>query len=108
MQYIFKKENVNPKLMDSLVYWMVGATIVGARLGHVFFYDWGYYKNHIGEILMVWKGGLASHGAAISIVLAMARTTRIAKRAYALDHGPYCHRSRTGRRFYSHGELVQQ
>ena len=71
MQYIFKKENVNPKLMDSLVYWMVGATIVGARLGHVFFYDWGYYKNHIGEILMVWKGGLASHGAAISIVLAM-------------------------------------
>jgi len=71
MQYIFKKENVNPKLMDSLVYWMVGATIVGARLGHVFFYDWGYYKNNLGEILMVWKGGLASHGAAISIVLAM-------------------------------------
>lgn len=71
MQYIFKKENVNPKLMDSLVYWMVGATIVGARLGHVFFYDWGYYKNNLSEILMVWKGGLASHGAAISIVLAM-------------------------------------
>ena len=80
-QYIFKKENVNPKLMDSLVYWMVGATIVGARLGHVFFYDWGYYKNHIGEILMVWKGGLASHGAAISIVLAMYWwSTRIAIR----------------------------
>ena len=75
------KENVNPKLMDSLVYWMVGATIVGARLGHVFFYDWGYYKNHIGEILMVWKGGLASHGAAISIVLAMYWwSTRIAKK----------------------------
>ena len=81
MQYIFKKENVNPKLMDSLVYWMVGATIVGARLGHVFFYDWGYYKNHIGEILMVWKGGLASHGAAISIVLAMYWwSTRVAKK----------------------------
>ncbi len=81
MQYVFKKENVNPKLMDSLVYWMVGATIVGARLGHVFFYDWGYYKNHIGEILMVWKGGLASHGAAISIVLAMIFwSRRIAKK----------------------------
>ena len=81
MQYIFKKENVNPKLMDSLVYWMVGATIVGARLGHVFFYDWGYYKNHIGEILMVWKGGLASHGAAISSVLAMyGWSTRSAKK----------------------------
>ena len=81
MQYVFKKENVNPKLMDSLVYWMVGATIVGARLGHVFFYDWGYYKNHLGEILMVWKGGLASHGAAISIVLAMIWwSQRIAKK----------------------------
>lgn len=81
MQYVFKKENVNPKLMDSLVYWMVGATIIGARLGHVFFYDWRYYKNHLGEILMVWKGGLASHGAAISIVLAMIWwSQRIAKK----------------------------
>ena len=81
MQYVFKKENVNPKLMDSLVYWMVGATIIGARIGHVFFYDWGYYKNHLGEILMVWKGGLASHGAAISIVLAMIWwSQRIAKK----------------------------
>ena len=53
MQYIFKKENINPKLMDSLVYWMVGATIIGARLGHVIFYDWGYYKEHLGEIFMV-------------------------------------------------------
>jgi prolipoprotein diacylglyceryltransferase len=71
MQYVFKRENVNPKLMDSLVYWMVGATIIGARLGHVFFYDWGYYSENPGEILKVWKGGLASHGAAIAIVLAM-------------------------------------
>ena len=71
MQYVFKRENVNPKLMDSLIYWMVGATIVGARLGHVIFYDWSYYKDHLEEILMVWKGGLASHGAAIAIVAAM-------------------------------------
>lgn len=71
MQYVFKRENVNPKLMDSLVYWMIGATIIGARLGHVFFYDWGYYKNNLGEIFMVWKGGLASHGAAIAITGAM-------------------------------------
>ena len=54
LQYVFKKENVNTKLMDGLVYWMVGATIIGARLGHVFFYAWGYSKNHLGEILRVW------------------------------------------------------
>lgn len=71
MQYIFKKENISPKLMDSLVYWMIGATIVGARLGHVFFYDWDKYKNNLGDILKVWEGGLASHGAAIAIVAAM-------------------------------------
>ena len=56
MQYIFKKENIDPKLMDSLVYWMIGATIVGARLGHVFFYDWDKYKNNLGDILKVWEG----------------------------------------------------
>ena len=42
--------------MDSLVYWMIGATIVGARLGHVFFYDWDKYKNNLGDILKVWEG----------------------------------------------------
>jgi len=71
MQYVFKKENINPKLMDSLVYWTIGATIVGARLGHVFFYDWDQYKDNLGDILKVWEGGLASHGAAIAIVAAM-------------------------------------
>ena len=71
MQYVFKRENINPKLMDSLVYWMIGATIVGARLGHVFFYDWDKYKDNLGDIFKVWEGGLASHGAAIAIVVAM-------------------------------------
>jgi len=71
MQYMFKKENINPKLMDSLVYLMIGATIVGARLGHVFFWEWGYYKEHPWEIIKVWKGGLASHGAAIAIIVAL-------------------------------------
>lgn len=71
MQYVFKKENINPKLMDSLVYWTIGATIVGARLGHVFFYDWDLYKDNLGDILKVWEGGLASHGAAVAIVAAM-------------------------------------
>jgi len=71
MQYVFKKENIDPKLMDSLVYWTIGATIVGARLGHVFFYDWDQYKDNLGDILKVWEGGLASHGAAIAIVAAM-------------------------------------
>lgn len=65
------KEGVDLSILDALLSTMVVATVVGARLGHVFFYDWGYYREHVAEIFMPWKGGLASHGAAVSIVLAM-------------------------------------
>lgn len=57
--------------LDSLVTYMVIATVLGARLGHVFFYEWEYYKEHPGKILAVWEGGLASHGAAIAIIIAL-------------------------------------
>jgi prolipoprotein diacylglyceryl transferase len=68
---IFKNENVEESKLDKLLLYVVIATVVGARLGHVFFYDWPYYKNHLSEIPQVWKGGLASHGAAIAIILAL-------------------------------------
>ena len=57
--------------MDKLLVYTVVGTIIGARLGHVFFYDWDYYSKNLIEIPMVWKGGLASHGAAIALVVAM-------------------------------------
>jgi phosphatidylglycerol:prolipoprotein diacylglycerol transferase len=71
MQYIFKKENIPQKELEKLTTIAVIATVIGARLGHVFFYDWDYYKFHIGEIFMVWKGGLASHGGAIALLIAL-------------------------------------
>ncbi|MDE6041044.1 MAG: prolipoprotein diacylglyceryl transferase, partial [Muribaculaceae bacterium] len=52
------------------IYVMV-ATIVGARLGHVFFYQWDYYSAHPWKILATWEGGLASHGGAIGIIIAV-------------------------------------
>ena len=55
--------------LDILLIVLVAGTVVGARLYHVFFYQWSYYQNHIGEIFLVWKGGLASHGGAIGILL---------------------------------------
>ena len=71
MLKIFKKERVPVKVLDQLSTYMIIATIVGARLGHVLFYEpMEYFKNPI-EILMVWKGGLASHGAGIAIIIAM-------------------------------------
>lgn len=71
MKKMFIKEKVSLDKLESLVVYMVVATVVGARLGHVFFYQWDYYSQHIGEIFMVWQGGLASHGAAIAIVFSV-------------------------------------
>ena len=68
---IFKKEGADEKWMDQLLTYTVIATVIGARLGHVFFYQPEYYLKHPIEILMVWKGGLASHGAAVAIIVAM-------------------------------------
>lgn len=45
--------------------------MLGARLAHVFFYDWAYFAQHPDEILMVWKGGLASHGSVLGMLLAL-------------------------------------
>ncbi len=72
---MFKQENISNELLDKLVMYMVPATVIGARLGHVFFYGpyWGpegYLSNPI-EIFKIWEGGLASHGAAIVILLAL-------------------------------------
>ncbi|MBI4280983.1 prolipoprotein diacylglyceryl transferase [Candidatus Uhrbacteria bacterium] len=45
-----------------LGFWMVIAAFLGARLGHVFLYDWGYYREHLNEIGRFWEGGLSSYG----------------------------------------------
>jgi prolipoprotein diacylglyceryl transferase len=68
---MFANESSPENWMDKLLVYTVVGTIIGARLGHVLFYDWEYYSNNLLEIPMVWKGGLASHGAAIALVIAM-------------------------------------
>ncbi len=71
MKKMFEKAGIAQEKLDSLLTYVVIATVVGARLGHVFFYQWDYYSKHPGEILKVWEGGLASHGAAVAIVIAI-------------------------------------
>lgn len=71
MKGIFKREGVPLDKLDTLVTYVVISTILGARLGHVFFYQWDYYSQHPVEILKIWEGGLASHGAAIAIIIAI-------------------------------------
>ena len=58
-------------MMDQLLIYIAVGTVIGARLGHCFFYEPDYFLKNPLEILKIWKGGLASHGAAIGIPLAL-------------------------------------
>ena len=81
MKQIYNRENESIDKLDTLFIWTVIATLLGARLGQVFFYDWEYFKNNPSEILLPFRfepqfeftgfRGLASHGAAIAIIITM-------------------------------------
>lgn len=71
MFWIFKQEGKPIKHVEKLTVYMVVATIIGARLGHCLFYDPDYYLSNPLEILKIWEGGLASHGGAIGILVAL-------------------------------------
>ncbi|WP_154856987.1 prolipoprotein diacylglyceryl transferase [Cyclobacterium xiamenense] len=71
MVHFFRKEGQDEQLVDRLTIYMVVATILGARLGHVLFYEPARYLSNPIDILKVWEGGLASHGAAIGILFAL-------------------------------------
>lgn len=68
---MFKHEGAPESWLGTLLTYLVVCTIVGARLGHVFFYEWDYYSAHPAEILKIWNGGLASHGGTIAIIIGM-------------------------------------
>ncbi|MDP1834566.1 MAG: prolipoprotein diacylglyceryl transferase [Chlamydiales bacterium] len=58
-------------MVDKGCWFVVAGAIIGARLGHVFFYGWDYYRHHLSDIPKIWEGGLASHGGAIGILVAI-------------------------------------
>lgn len=68
---IFKHEGASESWLDKLFIYVVIATIIGSRLGHVFFYQWDYYSANPAEIFKIWHGGLASHGGTIGIIIAI-------------------------------------
>lgn len=64
-------ERLNSEMVDQLLIYVAIGTVVGARLGHCFFYEPEYFLKNPVEILKIWRGGLASHGAAIGILLSL-------------------------------------
>lgn len=90
MNHIFKKEKINIKFLDPLLIYMVLGTIIGARLGQVFFYQLPYYKDHLLEAFLPIRenpngnflgfisgyefsgySGLASHGGTLGLIISM-------------------------------------
>lgn len=71
MSFIYRREGRPADEIDTLTLYMVVAAMVGARLGHVLFYDPIYYIKDPLSILIVWEGGLASHGGAIGVLVAL-------------------------------------
>ncbi len=71
MQWMYKRENKHESDVEQLTVYMIVGTVIGARLGHCLFYNPEYYFANPLEILMVWKGGLASHGASIGILISL-------------------------------------
>jgi phosphatidylglycerol---prolipoprotein diacylglyceryl transferase len=79
---VFKKEGISIELLDKLTMYTAIGTIIGARLGHTLFYEPAYYLSNPIEILMIWRGGLASHGAAIGILIALHYYSKSIRRPY--------------------------
>lgn len=91
VQKIYINDNKSVTLVEPLFIYVVFGTLIGARLGEVFFYNWDYFQNNLIEIFLPikkdvnssflfgiidgWKfvgyRGLASHGATIGIITAM-------------------------------------
>lgn len=88
MNYIYKKENIHLNKLDQLMTYTILATLIGARLGHVLFYDFFYFKDHWIEALLpirekfnanllnifnkyefIGYNGLSSHGATITLII---------------------------------------
>lgn len=88
VQWMFKKENIPLEELDKLTTYVILGAVVGARLGHILFYEPAWYFSHPIEILKVWRGGLASHGGTIGVILGIYLYARKYKRNFiwALDH----------------------
>lgn len=70
------------KYVDKMIWPVIAGTIIGARLGHVFFYDWPRYQENLWDIFKVWEGGLASHGGVVGVFLALVFYRYVMRKSY--------------------------
>lgn len=69
-KWIFKREGLSLEKLYNACFYLVLGLIIGARLGFIIFYSFGYYWANPEDVFKIWEGGLSSHGAAIGLVAA--------------------------------------
>lgn len=69
--WMFTREKIDAADPSNVVTTIFLSCLVGARLGQVIFYDLDYFLEYPSEIIQVWNGGLASHGAVIAAILSV-------------------------------------
>lgn len=78
-QKLFKEKNYPIDLVYNLSIWLIIGGLIGARLGHIVFYNLDYFLRHPGEIIMINHGGLASHGMTIGLLITVLLYQKIKK-----------------------------
>ncbi len=82
LNWIYKREGRDPAVLDNLLLYLMAGVVIGSRLVHCLFYEPEFYLSHPLEILYVWKGGLASHGGLIGVLIAMYLFTKKYNESY--------------------------
>lgn len=85
-RWFYKREQLPLDQLDNLFFVSLISALIGARLGHVIGYDLRYYLAHPWEILMTWKGGLASHGGAVGLLIGLWWYIRRYGRKYGINY----------------------
>jgi len=70
LYYLVEKYKLDKKYLSDLIFYFIISALVGARLYYVI-YAWEFYRTNLGEVFMVWHGGLAIHGAIIGGLVAL-------------------------------------
>ena len=87
MQYFFRKKNYKTEDLDKLLVYIFVGTVLGARLAHCFIYEPDFYLKYPSRILMIWEGGLASHGGCLGVLIAVLLFLR--KTGNSAEPSPY-------------------
>ncbi|HIK28441.1 MAG: prolipoprotein diacylglyceryl transferase [Oscillatoriaceae bacterium SKW80] len=80
-QYLAKRRHLNPEIISDLAIWLILAAIPGARIYYVLF-QWPQYAQNPADIIAIWKGGIAIHGAILGGIAATLIFARLQKTSF--------------------------